>query len=58
MDTCVGLRLTHDFKNAVDELLPLEIAKLTQHHAAAKVILTIGVTAWTPQRTLTRDFQR
>src|SRR5205823_12107660 len=39
----------------VNELLPLEVAHLTQRHAAAEMIVAVGVAARTPQRALACD---
>src|ERR1700722_14656901 len=44
------------FKYAVYKLLSFSIAQAPQGHSATKMIVAIGITAWTMQRTLAGKF--
>ena len=42
-------------EHAVNQLLTLEVAHLTQRDLAAEMIVAVGIAAWAMQRALTRD---
>ena len=44
--------------HAVDELLALEVAHLTERHLAAEMIVAVRVAAGAVERTLAGDFDR
>src|SRR5437016_11594553 len=43
-------------EHAVNQLLAFEVADFAECDVAAEMIVAVGVTARTPQRTFTRDF--
>ena len=47
-----------DIDDAIDERLPLEVAKLAEGQIAAKMIVAVRVTSRTMQRTFARDLDR
>src|SRR6185503_15647927 len=47
-----------NLQDTINELLPLAVAKAAQRDAAAQMPVFVGIAAGTPQRTLTRDFDR
>jgi hypothetical protein len=46
----------HQSQNAFDQRIPPQITQLSQSDFTSQVGIAIGVTAWTPQRTLSSDF--